>query len=191
MGNLLQTCLISSISLSILSLLTIFLLCKSVCVSKLSLFIRILCSGKESPWQFRRCKRHRFDPWVRKMPWRRKRNTLQYSLLKNSKDRGAWWATVHAVTKSQTRLSDWATEHAHILKKSSKEKICASNKVCLPKWCIRERNMRKPSAVLLVSATGRKSSFVLYSKMRWGGGNFGFGCVKCESLTTHPSRDSS
>ena len=29
---------------------------------------------------------------------------LQYSCLKNPKDRGAWRATVHGVTKSQTRL---------------------------------------------------------------------------------------
>ena len=28
---------------------------------------------------------------------------LQYSGLKNPKDRGAWWVTVHGVTKSQTR----------------------------------------------------------------------------------------
>ena len=33
-------------------------------------------------------------------------NPLQYSCLENSMDRGAWWATVHGVTKSQTRLSD-------------------------------------------------------------------------------------
>ena len=26
--------------------------------------------------------------------------------LEHSMDRGAWWATVHGVTKSQTRLSD-------------------------------------------------------------------------------------
>ena len=32
---------------------------------------------------------------------------LQYSGLENSLDRGAWWATVHRVTKSQTRLSDF------------------------------------------------------------------------------------
>ena len=32
-------------------------------------------------------------------------NPLQYSCLENSKDRGAWRATVHRVTKSQTRLS--------------------------------------------------------------------------------------
>ena len=32
-------------------------------------------------------------------------NPLQYSGLERSSDRGAWWATVHVVTKSQTRLS--------------------------------------------------------------------------------------
>ena len=32
-------------------------------------------------------------------------NPLQYSCLKNPIDRGAWWATVHGVTKSQTQLS--------------------------------------------------------------------------------------
>ena len=31
---------------------------------------------------------------------------LQYSCLEYSMDRGAWWATVHRVTKSWTRLSD-------------------------------------------------------------------------------------
>ena len=31
---------------------------------------------------------------------------LQHSSLENSTDRGAWWATVHGVTKSRTRLSD-------------------------------------------------------------------------------------
>ena len=32
---------------------------------------------------------------------------LQYSFLENSMDRGAWRATVHGVTKSQTRLGDF------------------------------------------------------------------------------------
>ena len=31
---------------------------------------------------------------------------LQYSCLENPMDRGAWWATVHGVAKSRTRLSD-------------------------------------------------------------------------------------
>ena len=31
-------------------------------------------------------------------------NPLQYSYLENPMDRGAWWATVHRATKSQTQL---------------------------------------------------------------------------------------
>ena len=34
-------------------------------------------------------------------------NPLQYSGLENPMDRGDWWATVHGVAKSQTRLSDF------------------------------------------------------------------------------------
>ena len=30
---------------------------------------------------------------------------LQYSCLENPMDRGTWWATVHGVAKSRTRLS--------------------------------------------------------------------------------------
>ena len=33
---------------------------------------------------------------------------LQNSCLENSRDRGAWWATVHGVAKSWTQLSNWA-----------------------------------------------------------------------------------
>ena len=33
-------------------------------------------------------------------------NSLQYSCLENSMDRGAWQATVHGIAKSQTGLSD-------------------------------------------------------------------------------------
>ena len=32
-------------------------------------------------------------------------NPLQYSCLENPMDRGAWWAIVHEVAKSRTRLS--------------------------------------------------------------------------------------
>ena len=35
-------------------------------------------------------------------------NLLQSSCLEDSMDRGAWWATVHGVAKSQTRLNNWA-----------------------------------------------------------------------------------
>jgi len=39
-------------------------------------------------------------------------NPLQYYCLENPMDRGAWWATVHAVTKSRTRLKQLKT-HTH------------------------------------------------------------------------------
>ena len=37
-------------------------------------------------------------------------NPLQYSCLENPMDQGAWWATVHGVAKSQTRLSDFTNK---------------------------------------------------------------------------------
>ena len=43
-------------------------------------------------------------------------NPLQYSCLENPMDRGAWWATVHRITKNQTRLKQHThTEHTHTL----------------------------------------------------------------------------
>ena len=36
-------------------------------------------------------------------------NPLQYSCLENLMDGGAWWATVHGVTKSRTLLSDFTS----------------------------------------------------------------------------------
>ena len=41
---------------------------------------------------------------------------LQYSCLENPMDGGAWWAAVHGVAKSRTRLSDFTfTFHFHAL----------------------------------------------------------------------------
>ena len=40
-------------------------------------------------------------------PLEKQTATLQYSCLENPMDRGAWWATVHEVAKSRTRLSDF------------------------------------------------------------------------------------
>ena len=43
---------------------------------------------------------------------------LQYSCLENPMDGGAWWATVHGVAKSRTRLSNFTfTLHFHALEK--------------------------------------------------------------------------
>ena len=35
---------------------------------------------------------------------------LQYSCLENPLDGGAWWATVHGVAKSRTRLNDFTKD---------------------------------------------------------------------------------
>ena len=62
-------------------------------------------SGKESACQRTRHKRHRFDPWAGKIPWRGNGSPLQYSCWENPMDRGAWRPTVHGVAKNRTRLS--------------------------------------------------------------------------------------
>ena len=45
-------------------------------------------------------------PGLGRSPGEGNGNPLQDSCLKNPMDRGAWWATVHEVTKSRTRLRD-------------------------------------------------------------------------------------
>ena len=41
-------------------------------------------------------------------------NPLQYSCLENPMYRGAWWATVHGVAKSQTRLSSFTQKKINV-----------------------------------------------------------------------------
>ena len=50
-------------------------------------------------------------PGLRRCPGEGNGNPLQYSCLGNPVDRGAWWTTVHRVTKNQTQLS--AHVHTH------------------------------------------------------------------------------
>ena len=58
-------------------------------------------------------KRRRFNPQVGKIPGRGHGNPLQYSCLENPMDRGAWRATVHGVTESQTRLKQLSIHAFH------------------------------------------------------------------------------
>ena len=46
-------------------------------------------------------------PGLGRSPGEGNGNPLQYSCLENPMDGGAWWATVHRVAKSRTRLSDF------------------------------------------------------------------------------------
>ena len=56
---------------------------------------------KNPPANAGRCKRCRFNPWV---PWRKHGNPFQYFCLESLMDRGAWWAIIYRVAKSQTGL---------------------------------------------------------------------------------------
>ena len=65
--------------------------------------------GKEPTCLGRRRKRFQFRLWVGKIPWRGHGDPLQYSCLEDSMDRGAWWAVVHGIAKSQARLKRLST----------------------------------------------------------------------------------
>ena len=60
----------------------------------------------KNPPAMQRHRRCGFDPCVGKILWRRKRQSTPAFLPEKSRGQGAWWATVHGVTKSQTRLSE-------------------------------------------------------------------------------------
>ena len=68
-----------------------------------------------NPWWVRgegiclQCARPGFDPWVGKIPWRRKRQPTPAPLPGESHGRRSLWAVAHRVAKSQTRLSDFTS----------------------------------------------------------------------------------
>ena len=66
---------------------------------------QVLLMVKKSACQYRKHKRHRFDPWVGKIPWRMA-VWVPIFLLENPMDREAWWATVHGVAKSTHTQND-------------------------------------------------------------------------------------
>ena len=62
-------------------------------------------------------------PGLGRSPGERNGYSLQYSCLENSMDRGAWWATVHGVTKSRTRLSNYTLKDMYSMHLTSRFKI--------------------------------------------------------------------
>ena len=63
-------------------------------------------SGKEPACHCRKCKRLRFDPWVRKIPWSRKRHPTSVFLPQKSHGQRSLAAYSPWVTKRQTGLSN-------------------------------------------------------------------------------------
>ena len=70
-------------------------------------------SSKEPTCQCRRCKRHVFNPWVRKNPWRRAWQPTPVFLPGESHGQKILVATVHGVAKSWTQLKQLSM-HAYI-----------------------------------------------------------------------------
>ena len=62
--------------------------------------------GIELAWWLRRWGDLGLTPGSGRSPGGGNGNPFQYSWLGNPMDRGAWWATVHGVTKSSTWISD-------------------------------------------------------------------------------------
>ena len=63
--------------------------------------------------QWRRCKRHGFDSWVRKIPQRRARQSTPFMLGECHEQKSLVDYMVHRAMKSQTWLK-WIGRHAHI-----------------------------------------------------------------------------
>ena len=64
-------------------------------------------------------------------------NPLQCSCLKNPTSRGAWWATVHGVTKSQMRLSTHNINTLGVLDESCEARAGEGS-------CLKERPICRP-----------------------------------------------
>ena len=66
------------------------------------------------------CRRHRFSPWVWKIPWRRKWQPTSVFLPGESRGQRSSGGSVHAVAKSQIQLKWLSTHHAQIIGDSAR-----------------------------------------------------------------------
>ena len=70
--------------------------------------------GKEPPANAGGIRDMGLIPGSRRFPEEENGNSLEYSCQENPRDRGAWWATVHRVTKSPTGLKRISMQELHI-----------------------------------------------------------------------------
>ena len=90
-------------------------------------------SGKESTCQCWRYKRWGFDPWLRRIPWSRKWLSTPVLLPEKFHGKGAWRATVHGVSKSQTWLN---TQHTHTRTHTHHYQECRETNTFTQLWWI-------------------------------------------------------
>ena len=126
----------------------------------LNLGFPVGASGKEPTCQSRRPKRCGFNPWFRKILWRRAWQPIKYSCLENSINRGAWRATVHRVTKNWTWLK-WLSSHTHTPKSDLPEAFSisvASNSI-LP--CIQPKTLQSSLTAFYLSHANANYQLIL------------------------------
>ena len=110
-------------------------------------------------------------PGLGRSPGEGSGNPLQDSCPENPMDREAWWATVHGVTKSRTRLSDFTYLLGFSVSSDYKESACnAGDTASIPGWgkisCRREW---LPTPVFLPGEFHGQRSLVGYSPWSpWG-----------------------
>ena len=63
-------------------------------------------------------------------------NPLQYSCLENRMNREVWWVTVHRISKSQTQLNRFKTQHNVFIVRYSCDASCQKKKKkSVPLYC--------------------------------------------------------
>ena len=80
--------------------------------------VLVVKKKKKLSCQSWRLKRHRFNPWVGKFPWRRAWQPTPVFLPGESLDT-AWWATVHRVTKHRTPLKQLSMHASPFIKRAN------------------------------------------------------------------------
>ena len=107
-------------ALSLLQFVDLFQDCSLGCTLKPT--TKILCAGivwasqmalKNPPANAGNLKDAVLIPGSGRSPGAGHGNPLQYSCLENPMERGTWWVTFHAVTKSQRLQKRLSTHHAH------------------------------------------------------------------------------
>ena len=97
---------------------------------------------------------------------------LQRSCLENPMDGGAWWAAVHGVAKSWTRLSDFTSAfHFHALEKAvaPHSSILAWRSLCILVKTVQERAVERtlPLCLALLALSKRVVWFVDHHSITW------------------------
>ena len=88
-------------------------------------------------------------PGLGRSPGEGNGNPLQYSCLENPMDRKAWWATVHGVAKSRTRLSDFTFTFTHVIEENSLIQVDYCQYFGCERWTIKKAEHQRIDAFKL------------------------------------------